>query len=79
MEKKYGDIFSFRIGFRRIIILSRIDYIQHILSNRQIYDISEMTTRNFSLLFPGGLLALKGDMWKRHARLMLPMLRRHQI
>jgi cytochrome P450 len=79
MEKRYGDIFSFKILFRRIIIVSRIDYVEHILSKRQIYDISEMTTQNFSLLFPGGLLSLKGDIWKRHARLMLPVFRRGQI
>jgi cytochrome P450 len=79
MEEKYGDIFSFRVLFRRIIIISRIDYIEHILSKRQIYDISEITTRNFSLLFPGGLLSLKGDIWKRHARIMLPLFRRNKI
>jgi cytochrome P450 len=79
MEEKYGDIFSFQVIFRRIIIVSRIDYIEHILSKRQIYDISDITTRNFSLLFPGGLLSLKGDIWKRHARLMLPVFRRNQI
>jgi cytochrome P450 len=79
MERKYGDIFLIRIGYRRTIIISRIDYIEHILSKRQLYDISEVTTRNFSLLFPDGLLALKGDKWKRHARLMLPVFRRNKI
>jgi cytochrome P450 len=79
MEDKYGDIFSFKVLFRRIIIVSRIDYIEEILSKRQIYEISEITTRNFSLLFPDGLLSLKGDQWKRHARVMLPVFRRNQI
>lgn len=79
MEKKYGDIFCFRVFFNRIIIISRIDYIEHILSKRQIYDISQITTRNFSLLFPDGLLSLKGEIWKRHARIMLPVFRRGKI
>ncbi len=79
LEDKYGDIFAFKILFHRIIIVSRIDYIEEILSKRKIYEISEITTRNFSLLFPDGLLSLKGDQWKRHARVMLPIFRRNQI
>jgi cytochrome P450 len=79
MVDKYGDIFSFRIFFHRIIIVSRIDYIEEILSKRQIYEISEITTRNFSLLFSDGLLSLKGEKWKRHARIMLPIFRRNKI
>ena len=79
LKQKYGDMFSFRVGSYHIFVLSRIDHIQHVLSNRQTYDISEITTRNFSLLFPRGLLALQGDIWKRHARIMLPMFRRGRI
>lgn len=79
MKEKYGDIFSFNILNRRIIIISRIDYIEHILKKRDIYDVSEITNRNFSLLFPGGLLSLKGEIWKRHARIMLPVFRRSKI
>ena len=79
LYKNYGEFFSFRIFFRRIIIVSRIDYVEHILSKRQIYDVSYITMKNFSLLFPEGLLALKGDKWKRHARIMLPVFRKGQI
>lgn len=79
LVKKYGEIFSFNIFFRRIIVLSRIDHVEHVLSRRQIYDISKTTTGNFSLLFPNGLLALKGDEWKRHARILIPVFRRNKV
>jgi cytochrome P450 len=79
LKEKYGDMFSFRIGPCYIFVLSRVDHIQHVLADRQTYDISETTTRNFGLLFPGGLVALRGDIWKRHARIMLPMFRRNKI
>ena len=72
-------MFSIRIGSSHVIFLSRIDHIQHVLRDRHTYDVSEMTSRNFSLLFPSGIIALRGDVWKRHARIMLPMFRRNKI
>ena len=79
LETKYGDLVCFRVLFRRLIIVSRVDYVEHILSSRKLYDISDLTTQNFSLLFPNGLLSLKGEAWKRHARLMVPVFRRSKI
>ena len=79
MKDKYGEIFSFKVLFRRVIVISRIDYVEHILSKRQIYEISRLTTENFSLLFPNGILSLKGAEWKRHARLMIPCFRRSKV
>ena len=38
MKDKYGEIFSFKVLFRRVIVISRIDYVEHILSKREIYE-----------------------------------------
>lgn len=79
LKERYGDIFSIEFGSFYLFFLSRIDHIQHVLSDRHTYDISDTTTRNFSLLFPSGLLALRGNAWKRHACFMLPMFRRCKV
>lgn len=79
MKEKYGEIISFQVLFRRVIIISRMDYVEHILSRRQIYELSGLTSDNFSLLFPYGILSLKGAEWKRHARLMIPCFRRSKV
>ncbi len=78
-KQKYGDVFSFWFGPYHGIVLSRVDHVQHVLSNRHIYDMSERTTRNFRVLFPTGLITLRGNDWKRHARFMLPMFKRAKI
>ncbi|CAF4117130.1 unnamed protein product [Rotaria magnacalcarata] len=60
-------------------VLSRIDHVQHVLADRHTYDIAETTARNFGVLFPTGLIALRGNEWKRHARFILPMLKRAKV
>ncbi|CAF2181970.1 unnamed protein product [Rotaria magnacalcarata] len=79
LKEKYGDVFSFWFGPYYSIVLSRIDHVQHVLADRHTYDIAETTTRTFGILFPRGLLALRGDEWKRHARFILPMLKRAKV
>jgi cytochrome P450 len=78
-KEKYGDAFSFWLGPYHSIVLSRLEYVQHVFTNRHIYDMSTQTTSAFSVLFPAGLISLRGDAWKRHARFMLPMLKRAKI
>ncbi|CAF3993822.1 unnamed protein product [Rotaria magnacalcarata] len=79
LKAKFGDVFSFWLGPYYSIVLSRIDHVQHILADRHTYDIAETTTRNFGVLFPTGLIALRGNEWKRHARFILLMLKRTKV
>ncbi|CAM2703726.1 unnamed protein product [Rotaria socialis] len=79
LKAKFGDAFSFWLGPYYSIVLSRIDHVQHVLADRHTYDIAETTTRNFGVLFPTGLIALRGNEWKRHARFILPMLKRAKV
>ncbi|CAF1386656.1 unnamed protein product [Didymodactylos carnosus] len=78
-QQKYGDVFQWYFGQQRVLLFNRIEHAQYILGNRQLYDLSVLTEKTFGLLFPRSLLAIKGSMWKRHARVMLPMLKKAKI
>jgi beta-ring hydroxylase len=78
-KQQYGDTFSFWIGPYYAIVLSRLEHVQHVLMDRQTYDMSTSTTQSMGVLFPNGLISLRGDAWKRHARFMLPMFKRAKV
>ena len=79
LKQKYGDAFSFWLGPDYHIVFSRLEHVQYILTNRQIYDMSLRINNTFGVLFPNGLIALRDDAWKRHARFMLPMFKRSKV
>ena len=78
-KEKYGDVYSFWLGSLYTITFSRIENVQHVLADRHTYDLSTHTTSTFGVLFPNGLISLRGDAWKRHARFMFPMFKRATI
>ncbi|CAF1041887.1 unnamed protein product [Rotaria magnacalcarata] len=78
LKLKYGDLFAIQLGRGRVTVVSCTDYIRHILTDRNTYEISETTNRNFKLIFPTALLAIRGDDFKRHSRIMLPMYRKNK-
>lgn len=59
-KKRYGDIFQFWLGPSRLIVLSGLEDIQHVFSNRQIYDQGDLFVHKFGLLFPDGLICTRG-------------------
>lgn len=79
MKATYGDAFSFWFGPHYGIVLSRIEHVQYVLANRQIYDQADITSSAFAAMCPSGLIALRGDRWKHHARFILPMFRRSRV
>jgi cytochrome P450 len=60
-------------------VFSRVEDVQYIFANRHIYDVSDLVTSSFGILFPNGLISLRGDTWKRHARFMLPTFKRAKV
>jgi cytochrome P450 len=78
-KEKYGDIYSFWYGSLRAVVISRIDHVRHVLKNREIYDQSTKTISTFGVLFPTGLFVVRGDTWKRHARIILPSFKRVKV
>ncbi|CAF1538310.1 unnamed protein product, partial [Didymodactylos carnosus] len=75
----YGDFCHYWIGPFRFYMVSRLDIIQHIYSNRQIYETSDFGKRIFGLQVPSGLISLRGAEYKRHARIMLPMFKKAKV
>ena len=79
LKQQYGDVFSFWIGPTCGLALSRLEHVQQVLADRQTYDQADLTINSLSLIFPAGLISLRGNAWKRHARFILPMFRRTKI
>jgi cytochrome P450 len=69
---EYGDMASFRLGRRRIVLVSHPDLIEQVL----VTDNRNFTKHfAFKLLRPtmgSGLLMSEGDFWRRQRRLMQP-------
>lgn len=78
-KQKYGDAFSFWVGPFHTIVLSRMEHAKHILSDRQAYDMTSRVSETFGIIMPNGLISLRGDTWKRHARFILPIFKRSKI
>ncbi|CAF1156928.1 unnamed protein product [Rotaria magnacalcarata] len=78
-KSRYGDIFQFWFGPTRYIIVGNVNDIQHIFTNRHIYDQGNMFIEQFSTLFPNGYITLTGSKHKRHAAIAMPLFRRAKI
>jgi cytochrome P450 len=77
--REYGDVVYFRLGPRRMVLVSHPDYIEQVLvtENRKF-------TKNFALqllrpLLGNGLLTSEGAVWLRNRRLIQPAFQRKRI
>jgi hypothetical protein len=59
-QKHFGDTYQFWFGPSRMIVVCGIGDVQHIFTNRQIYDQGDIFIQIFSTLFSDGLICLKG-------------------
>jgi hypothetical protein len=59
-RKRFGDIFQFWLGPTHVIVVGNINDVQHIFNNRHIYDQGDLFVQQVSVLFPDGLIGLKG-------------------
>ena len=60
LKAKFGDIFQYWLGSTRIIVVGRLEDVQHIYSHRHIYDQGDIFTKKISLVNPYAILCLKG-------------------
>ncbi|CAF1348546.1 unnamed protein product [Adineta ricciae] len=78
-KARYGDVFQFWLGSSRIIVVSGVEDVQHVLTHRHIYDKGALSTRTFSILFPDAIVCCKGAKYKRHAAYILTLFRRTKV
>lgn len=64
LKNRFGDIFQFWLGPSRLIVLSGLEDIRHVFSNRHIYDQGDLFLHKFGLLFPDGLICTRGEVSK---------------
>jgi len=62
-KRRFGNIFQFWLGPTRLIVVSDIDDVQHIFTNRHIYDLGDMYVDKFGAIFPDTLMCIKGQFY----------------
>jgi cytochrome P450 len=72
MQKRYGDVASFRIGRRRIFLLSHPDHIRDVLVARDDNFTKGPALRMAKITLGEGLLTSEGDFHRRQRRIMQP-------
>jgi cytochrome P450 len=79
LKRRFGDVYQFWRGASRSVVVSNADDVQHILSHRNIYEQGNGHIKTFSLLFQDSLICDIGAKYKRHASVIVPLLRRGKI
>lgn len=71
--QEYGDVFQVKIFNRNMIIAMHPEAVRHVnITNRQNYDKLQSYDVVRKFLTGDGLLASRGDLWKRQRKLMAP-------
>ncbi|CAF3629964.1 unnamed protein product [Rotaria socialis] len=78
-QRRFGDKFQYWFGSHRCLVFCRVEHAQAIFSDRHTFEQSPLFLPNFDLFCPNGIAMLTGAKWKRHIRVLLPMLKRAKI
>jgi len=68
----YGDIFEVRMAHKRVTIINKPEYVQHILQKNQKNYCRHYAYDVLKLIFRDGIITVDGDVWQRKRRLMQP-------
>ncbi|CAM4800059.1 unnamed protein product [Rotaria magnacalcarata] len=79
LKDKLGDVFQFWFGPMRLIVVSRLEDVQHIFAHRHLYDQGDMFINILNLVNPNAIIGLKGPKFKRHTTIISPLFRRAKI
>jgi hypothetical protein len=60
LQLKFGDIFQYWLGSSRVIVVSRLEDVQHIFSHRHIYEQGDIFVEKMSLVNPYFILCMRG-------------------
>ena len=71
--QRYGDVFQVKIFNRRMIVAIHPDAVKYVnVSNRQNYDKMQSYDVVRKYILGDGLLASRGELWRRQRKLMAP-------
>lgn len=67
-----GDVYEFRVGFKRVFVMSTPEAAKHILQTNHRNYIKDRGYKELSLVLGKGLVTNEGDSWLRQRRLAQP-------
>jgi cytochrome P450 len=70
--RKYGDVSSFRLGYRRCFLVNHPDLIEQVLVTDARHFIKHFGARMYKPVLGNGLVTSEGDFWLRQRRLAQP-------
>ncbi|CAF2806300.1 unnamed protein product [Rotaria sp. Silwood2] len=79
LQRKFGDIFQFWMGSNHLYVFCRPEHAEQIYGDRYRFDRAEIRLRTFRLISENFIISLIGPKYKRHAKAILPMLKRNKF
>jgi cytochrome P450 len=74
-----GEIFELRLGFLRLVFLTRPEHIHHVATTRQESYPKGRSVDSLKMLVGNGLFTADGDEWKHNRSLLQPKFRKAAI
>ncbi|CAF3663560.1 unnamed protein product [Rotaria sp. Silwood1] len=78
-QDKFGDVFQFWLGSARMVVVCRLEDVQHIFSHRHEYDQADLVEQKMNFIMPNSIFCLTGSKYKRHASITHSLFRRGKI
>ena len=78
-QRQFGDKFVFWFGSYPYLTFCSVEHAQTIFADRQVFEQSPLFLPNFDLLCPNGIFSHTGSRWKRHMRVILPVLKKAKL
>ena len=75
-QQDYGDIFQFHYFSSRVVVFNTVEDVQEIYKHRHLLDRFDLFYKNGETVLSRSLIGIKNDDWKRHARIVEPLLKR---
>ncbi|CAF1542254.1 unnamed protein product, partial [Rotaria sordida] len=78
-QRRFGDKFQYWFSSHRCLVFCELEHAQIILADRHTFEQSPLFFGNIVLICSNDIIILTSAKWKRHIRVLLPMLRRAKI
>lgn len=62
LQSKFGDVFQFWLGPTRLVVVSRLEDVQHIFTHRHEYEQAEIFASKMKNIIPNAIICLTGSM-----------------